>query len=86
MFPDPKFGLLSAAAISRVPSSDDASETQTLLGAVVTYQVAPELVDAQMPPNPIAPHNLDPSAEQATAYQLPAGLDGTHVSPPFVEV
>jgi hypothetical protein len=56
------------------------------VGADVRSHVAPEFVDAQMPPSPSAPQIFEPSAEHATAYQLSVGLDGVHVSPLFVEV
>jgi hypothetical protein len=38
-------GGLSTTAVSRLPSADDATEAQALLGAAVAIQVAPELVE-----------------------------------------
>ena len=75
--------LATLAATSLLPSAEDATEDQELLGAFAIAQLAPELVEVQIePPTGVQPSstfqylpisdtatNLFPSAEAATPAQ-----------------
>jgi hypothetical protein len=73
---------LPAPANNFVPSDDEVTEVQLLVGALVRLQVAPELVEVQISPWPAAATNLIPSADEATAAQPPLGaVVGAQVTP-----
>jgi hypothetical protein len=67
-----------------VPSADDVIELP-LGDEARGVQVAPESVDVQTPPSPIAT-NLVPSADDATDRQYCDKPRGAHVAPESVEV
>jgi hypothetical protein len=48
-----------------VPSADEATETQFVLGALVCVQAAPEFVEVKIPPAFTTATNLLPSADEA---------------------
>ena len=63
------------AATSVEPSADEATEHQLVSGALVTFQVVPELVDVIIWPSGITDTAtiLLPSAEEATDHQYSFG-------------
>ena len=83
--------MFTTAAIL-VPSAEQAMDDQLRLRAVPLFvpknQLAPELVEIEMNPDPYptawATINLLPSAEEATRF--PVGIDGFHVFPELVEM
>ena len=63
--------LSSTAAMSALPSAEDATVTQFVMGAVVCVQSSPEFVETNIGPLakaliPLAATSLVPSADEAT--------------------
>ena len=79
-----------APATNRVPSADEATANHASTGAFeACNQVAPELVERNIPPPGVTPTNLLPSADEAMEFQVVKGLGrlfDVQVIPEFVEV
>ena len=58
-----------------MPSAEQATEIHPDFGAVVCVQVAPELVETQMPPPVADATSLPPSADDAMEVQFVAGAE-----------
>ena len=72
--------LLTAA--SRVPSLEEAMESQVPFGTTDGVQVAPALVEVEMPPPLTAAASRVPSLEEAMEYQFaPGALDCVQFMP-----
>jgi len=59
------------AAANLLPSAEDATEAQFVMGASVAVQSIPELVEVKIVPPKVPTTNIVPSAEQQTALAIP---------------
>jgi hypothetical protein len=74
-------------AVNLLPSADDVTEYQELVGAVVATQVAPESRDSHIGLGDATATNVVASAEQASPDQyIGVTVVGVHVVPESLEV
>jgi hypothetical protein len=70
-----------------LPSAEEATEDQGLLGVDVGFQAAPKFVEVYIGHRPATATNLVPSSEEATDPQLLSGaVVWVQVAPELLEV